>query len=391
MCRAVIRVILPRAILAVVMVLVSIAWAQTSEHDGVKQLQVLRESELKSDKLTSSNSIQVLHRHAWVQMLSLEGGWAQVRTAQSSRIGWVRASALNLKTSPSAALAVTQQARESKGNVVFTLGSRNTAKGSNHHALIVTAGRVGGAWLHGTKVDAQTAQQIATALLIPEDNTTYLTGHQVQAKNVLTALQDLTQRLHEGDKAFIYFSGFGGVNRACGSGIVMHDKTILSWQELASALEVLNRKTDRAMVVLDMGFAQPSGIRSRLAHRNKNDEGQLQMKTYTKSFFSKRCALIETELTLKELPQDFVLWQSSASDQTSYDDSDKGGLSTQYLRDCLLRDAKDIDDSADISMEELRQCAQAKIEARLHGDTRAATQTIVLAGNRAYVPIRPQR
>jgi hypothetical protein len=400
MCRAGIKAILPRVILAVSLTFVSAigvqAHAQAISQEIV--LQVQRDSELKGDKLPSSLNLQKLHRNDWVQLMTLEGGWAQVRVVTQNQVGWMRASALKLKTSVSEVARISQSAREAKMNTVFTLGVRNAAKGVNHHALIITAGRHNNwliaprtPWLRGAHADTQSAKQIAAALLIPDANITYLTDKKVQSAGIMAALQDLTHRLHEGDKAFVYFSGFGGADKACDGGLWMHDKTILKWSELAKALAALNQKTDRAFVVVDAGFDQPLGGAMGRVHRNKNDDGLLQAKSFSRNHSQHACGQQQANLDLGLVPQDFVLWQSSASDQTSYDDSAKGGLATQYLRDCLLRDAKDIDDSADISMDELRQCAQAKIEVRLHGDGQAKPQTIGLMGNRMYVPIRPKK
>lgn len=392
MSRAGVKAILPRVIGVVLLIFVSAISAQE------EAFQVQRDHELKSDKLPSSPSLQTLRRSTWVQLMALEGGWAQVRVTEQKQIGWVRASALNLKTKTAEASRASQSAREARTNAVFTLGVRNTAKGVNHHALIITAGRLNqwstsprAPWLRGTEADTQSAKQIAAALLIPETNITYLSDKQVQGAAVVSALESLTQRLHEGDKAFIYFSGFGGTDKACASGLWMHDKTVLKWSELGKALTALNQKTDRAFVVLDMGFGQPLGGALGRAHRNQNDDGLLQVKSFSPSQGRQDCALRQASLDMGFIPQDFVLWQSSAKDQTSYDDAAKGGLATQYLRDCLLRDAKDLDDSADISMEEVRQCAQSKIEARLEGDMRVTPQTIALMGNKMYVPIRPKK
>ena len=59
---------------------------------------------------------------------------------------------------------------------------------------------------------------------------------------------------------------------------------------------------------------------------------------------------------------------SSRENEISFDDEQKGGLATQFLRDCMLRDAVDVDGSGAISIDEIRMCAQKKIEKRLEKD-----------------------
>lgn len=70
----------------------------------------------------------------------------------------------------------------------------------------------------------------------------------------------------------------------------------------------------------------------------------------------------------------------------SFDDELKGGLATQFMRDCMLRDAKDLDNSGAISMEEIRVCAQEKINKRMGNDVNYKPHNLVLNGNANFVP-----
>ena len=72
--------------------------------------------------------------------------------------------------------------------------------------------------------------------------------------------------------------------------------------------------------------------------------------------------------------------------EISFDDELKGGLATQYVRDCMLRDAKDLDGSGAITMDEIRQCAQEKIDKRMLNDANFKPNHLVLNGNAAFVP-----
>jgi hypothetical protein len=59
---------------------------------------------------------------------------------------------------------------------------------------------------------------------------------------------------------------------------------------------------------------------------------------------------------------------ASRDNEVSFDDELKGGLATQFMRDCMLRDAKDLDGSGALSVDEIRQCAQEKVEKRMQND-----------------------
>jgi hypothetical protein len=56
------------------------------------------------------------------------------------------------------------------------------------------------------------------------------------------------------------------------------------------------------------------------------------------------------------------------------------------MRDCMLRDAKDLDNSGAISMDEIKMCAQEKINKRMANDVNYKPHNLVLNGNAAFVP-----
>jgi len=86
------------------------------------------------------------------------------------------------------------------------------------------------------------------------------------------------------------------------------------------------------------------------------------------------------------LPQDIIHVSASRDNEISFDDELKGGLATQFMRDCMLRDAKDLDNSGAISMDEIKMCAQEKINKRMANDANYKPHNLVLNGNAAFVP-----
>jgi Domain of unknown function (DUF4384) len=96
--------------------------------------------------------------------------------------------------------------------------------------------------------------------------------------------------------------------------------------------------------------------------------------------------LLVEAIEQKVLPQDIVHISSSRNDEVSFDDEQKGGLATEFMRDCMLRDAKDLDNSGSISIDEIKQCAQVKINDRMKGDPLFKAHNISLSGNADFVP-----
>jgi hypothetical protein len=125
---------------------------------------------------------------------------------------------------------------------------------------------------------------------------------------------------------------------------------------------------------------------------NVNDEGLLRPKFAAISEECGRPVNIKTRNLMVELndtgalPQDVIHISASRDNEISFDDEQKGGLATQFVRDCMLRDAVDLDKSGAISMEEIRQCAQTKINQRMQNDANYKPHNLVLSGNVGFVP-----
>jgi hypothetical protein len=137
--------------------------------------------------------------------------------------------------------------------------------------------------------------------------------------------------------------------------------------------------------------AAASSVRTR-GILNANDEGLLRPKFSSISQECGRPVNIKTRNLVVEaaaaggLPQDIIHVSASRDNEISFDDELKGGLATQFMRDCMLRDAKDIDNSGAISMDEIKICAQEKINKRMANDANFKPHNLVLNGNAAFVP-----
>ena len=401
-------------------------------------LTTLRATELRADKLASALVLQSLAAGAALRLVSLEGGWALVEPvtplasgsapAQPARpAGWVRASAVNLQADPSAAasLASGREAGASAApgsnaaSTVLTLGVRGLTPRVNRHALIIGISRYADPAtpvLPGARIDKESATQMAQAMQVPAANIRYLQDEQATGNNIRQALMELTDKVLDGDRVFIHYSGHGTRYNDLGAGgcveaLLAHDgaptgnsgtggagdtRGTITNREMADLLKPLTNKTDKLFVMYDAchsgGLVQAaSAVRTR-GFSNKNDEGLLRPKFSSISEECGRPVNVKTRNLLVEatargaLPQDIIHVSASRDNELSFDDEQKGGLATQFMRDCMLRDARDLDNSGAISMDEIRVCAQEKINKRMANDVNYKPHNLVLNGNAAFVP-----
>ncbi len=378
----------------------------------------LRATELRADKLAAAPVVQALAAGAPLRLVSMEGGWALVQTLAQTGLsgasmvsGWVRASNVSLQSGASTASGLAS-GREASGNTALTLGVRGLGDRAleervNRHALIIGISRYGDPAippLPGARLDKQSATQMAQAMQVPLGNIRYLQDEEATGGNIRKALQDLTDRVQDGDRVFIHYSGHGTrysdpMAGGCVEALLPYDGSAsanITNREMADMLKTITNKTDKLFVMYDAchsgGLVQSASVLRTRGIVNANDEGLLRPKFAS---ISEECgrpvniksrALVAEQTSKGALPQDIIHVSASRDNEISFDDELKGGLATQFMRDCMLRDAKDLDGSGAISMEEIRQCAQSKINARMSNDANFKPHNLVLNGNASFVP-----
>lgn len=302
-------------------------------------------------------------------------------------VGWVTAATL---AAAMVGPVIAQQSAEA--------ADAEPAPRANRHALIIGIGRYQAdparpvETLHGVPHDLASARAIARRLQVPAEQTTVLHDAQATRAGIEAALAALRQRVKPGDRVFVYWSGHGSrqvdaSGQGCTESLVPHDLQDIPHQALAEALRPIGDRADKLMVVVDACHsgspATAGATRAWGGWRAKTAQGAAacqQISNLRHRGFEAAARAAGLGLG------DVVHIASSRSDEVSFDHPDQGGLATQSLRRCLMGEAQDLDRSGALSVDELVQCAQARIEQALRGQPGLLPHHLTVAGNRGFVP-----
>ncbi|MEY4295685.1 MAG: hypothetical protein RLY82_1373, partial [Pseudomonadota bacterium] len=262
--------------------LTQVTWAQNTS--------LTRATEMRADKMANASVVSQLAIGAAVQVVSLEGGWAQVQSGGKS--GWVRANSLVLNSGVSSASSV-DAGRNAKGNTALTLGVRSLGARSNRHALIIGVGRYGDPSippLPGAQVDKESATQMAMAMQVPANNISYLHDENATGDGIRNAIRALNDRVADGDRVFIHYSGHGTRSKdpngeGCVEALLAYEgnyNAMITNKEMASLLSPITNKTDKLFVMYDAchsgGVISNASTTRTRGFKNINDDGVLRPK-----------------------------------------------------------------------------------------------------------------
>lgn len=275
---------------------------------------------------------------------------------------------------------------------------------TTRHALVIGIGDYGQPAiprLPGVGHDIESARRIARAMAIPEAQVTVLRDAEATAPRIREALHALTQRVASGDRVFVYYSGHGtrsfdpGTRRdGCTEGLLAADAQIITNVELAGLMKPLADKVDKLFVFYDACFSGGVAGAAVRTRRAAEPDETLTPK-FTLATSPEACAVPSNfrtrglALVLQQgggAMENVVHVAASRPDELSFDSASRGGLATVAWRDCLLGEAHDLDGSGAITVEEVTQCAQARLTAALVQHPGVTGQHLTVAGNPAFVP-----
>jgi hypothetical protein len=291
---------------------------------------------------------------------------------------------------------------------LLTAISAFVSASERHHALIVGVGQYskasGASPLYGVPKDMITARKMALAMSVPERQIIELRDSNATKANILSALDNLNRKVSPGEKVFIYFSGHGTsykTSKGCEQGFIPFTQgrytqnDLISEAELASYTSKISQKADKAVVMVDACFS--GGV---VASRTRSISPIADIRAKFVPPAGDRCDVaVNQTLTRSFAPamqrlgvpqENFVQISAANYNEVSWDNEQLGGLATHTLGQCLLGDAKDINRSGSITLDEVRQCAQVKLNALMapHKAEGKLPSTIQMRGTRNLIVVQ---
>ncbi|NBR32687.1 MAG: DUF4384 domain-containing protein [Sphingomonadaceae bacterium] len=253
---------------------------------------------------------------------------------------------------------------------------------SQSHALLIGVGQYTAASesapLLGVPKDLATARRMAIAMGVPSTQIVELRDAKATKANIMAALQQLRQKAELGDRVFIYFSGHGTSYtspKGCEQGFIPYTEgrhtldDVITEAELASYTSKIAEKADKAIVMVDACF---SGGLGAARTRSLSQLAGMRPKVTARSGDQCSVAVNQLSTTRSFMPamqrlgvpeQNFVQISAANQNEVSWDNEELGGLATHTMGQCLLGEAQDLNRSGAITLDEVRACAQTKLNA----------------------------
>ena len=301
------------------------------------------------------------------------------------------------KKMSSAELLRLQDGRSGKGNLIATTGIRGFSKPASPaaHALIMTIGDYQGniPKLSGVQYDAATATEIAKRMGVPAGNIQILKDAALTLEGMRKAFDDLEAKLGGNDQIFIYYSGHGGrqlVTEAdgerCAESLITVDGQAFTDAEIESRLKTLSTKAQKTIMFLDA--CHSGGVTTRAVGAATP---LFTAKSWTPPNMScvKPTNVLTRNIILAKTPisgkDNFVDSAAAKDSDRSRDQPGKGGVATQAWLACLAGTARDVDGSGGLSAEEVRLCAQERIDQTLKNVQGYLPHHVSMTGNQSMV------
>ncbi len=263
------------------------------------------------------------------------------------------------------------------------------------HALIMTIGAYQGAipQLRGVQYDADSAKQIAEHMGVKDRNMRFYKDGQLTLEGMRQAFAELEQRVAPGDQVFIYYSGHGTRQRVqdpeerCAEALVTADGKGFVDSEMELDLRRLSEKAQKIVALLDAchsggvttrGTAAKSALFApKFVARSGSDSCERPVNVLTRSIRLR-----------SESPgsggKNYVYVAAARDNEVSLDMPSRGGVATQAWRDCMTN-AVDQDGSGALSADEIRACAQQRINTMLKGVQGFSPHNVTITGNQNAV------
>jgi hypothetical protein len=249
--------------------------------------------------------------------------------------------------------------------------------------------------LKGVPNDVESARRIARSMGVPDRNMRVYRDGELTLAGMRKAFDELEERADPNDQVFVYYSGHGTRLRVpeeqdrCAEGLVTADGQAFLDSEVEQRLKRLGQKATRLVVLLDA--CHSGGVTTRggpaLSSRAPAD---FQPKFYARAGAPTACERPVNVLTrgLRNAAgqpgsgaQNFVYIAAARDNEVSLDSPTTGGLATTSWLECVNGAARDLDGSGALSAEEIRVCAQERVNQKLAGVQGFLPHNISISGN----------
>lgn len=296
------------------------------------------------------------------------------------------------------ALLQLDDGRSGRGNLIATTGVRSVAKPSipTAHALIMAIGEYQGniPKLKGVAFDTATATEIALRMGVPPKNIHSLKDSELTLDGIRRAFDGLEARLGGNDQVFVYYSGHGGRQQVkeedgaerCAEMLITVDGQGFMDTEMESRLKRVSQKSQKTIVFLDA--CHSGGVTTRAiaspayAPKSYTPPGQNCSKP---SNVLTRNILVAKAAGIGNGGNNSVYIAAARDSEISLDQPGKGGVASQAWLACLSDPAADTDGSGGLSADEVRLCAQTRIEKQLQGAQGFLPHHVAITGNPSMV------
>lgn len=258
------------------------------------------------------------------------------------------------------------------------------------HALIMTIGdyQAGIPRLKGVVHDRESARSIARLLGVRDENILEFHDGQLTLNGMQHAFDELDKRVAVGDKVFIYYSGHGSRQRVsdpeerCAESLVSVNGYGLTDAEMEARLKQLSGRAQKIIALFDACHSGGATVRS-------INDAAFAPKFWSKageSACEKPVNVLTRNLGLAARTagsggNNYVYIAAAQDNEISLDQPGKGGVATQAWLACMSGEAVDADRSGGLTVEEIRTCAQEKIDTQLKNALGFLPHHINVTGN----------
>lgn len=290
-------------------------------------------------------------------------------------------------------------------NSIIAMGAASARAEDGRYALIVGIGNYSAASessrLLGVPVDMQNARRMAQAMGVDAANIVELQDKEATKARILSELDRLRSKVKPGDRVLFYFSGHGtrfSSNQGCVEGLQAYTSgratvaDVLTEEDLAKYTRPISERADKVIAFIDACFS--GGLLQQATRSLRPDVGTLRPRF--NPVVNAQCTTpVNTRNLLSNLErmgvhsENFVQIAAANRDEVSWDSETMGGLVTHSMSQCLLGEARDLNQSGAISLDEVRACAQTKLNALMkpHESLGKLPSTIQVRGNRNLIAI----